>query len=58
MLPGFRKCQWIGSEEIQGDLSLDGTILERVQTYTYLGMPMTYEGIDFKAYMPNLVLKA
>lgn len=58
MLPGFKKCQWLHREGLEGDLFLSGEKLEKVESYTYLGVPMTFKGIDFEAYMPSLLKKA
>jgi hypothetical protein len=51
MTPGLKKCQWVGPPEVTQPLYLNQTPLEKVEAYKYLGVPMTYKGIDFTAYM-------
>jgi hypothetical protein len=57
MLPGYKKCQWVGKHDLEGVLKLNRTVLEKVKSYMYLGVPMTFEGIDFHEYMPQLLNK-
>ncbi|MEY3420278.1 MAG: hypothetical protein RIR48_558, partial [Bacteroidota bacterium] len=49
MSPGFAKCNYISDREL--NLTLLEHTLDRTDSYKYLGMPITHEGIDFEAYM-------
>ncbi|MEY3404294.1 MAG: hypothetical protein RLZZ86_3916, partial [Cyanobacteriota bacterium] len=49
MLPGFNKCNYISDKD--HDLLLLHEKLARTDSYKYLGLPITHEGIDFKSYI-------
>ena len=51
MTPGIKKCQWVADSSVQGSLTINDTALERVESYKYLGVPMTAKGVDFVDYM-------
>jgi hypothetical protein len=53
MIPGLKKCQWVGPPEVTQPLYLNQTPLEKVENYKYLGVPMTYKGVDFVNYMKS-----
>jgi hypothetical protein len=55
MTPGLKKCQWVGPPEVTQPLYLNETELEKVESYRYLGVPMTYQGIDFTKYMESKI---
>ena len=58
MRPGINKCKWIAPENMNGNLTLSGSSLEKVKSYKYLGLPMTLHGIDFKTYFTNVLKSA
>lgn len=43
------KCQFVGSPGYEWKIAMNGTPLERVQTYKYLGVFNKYDGIDWEA---------
>lgn len=57
MMPGIKKCQWVGPPEVTQPLYLNQASLEKVNHYKYLGVPMTHGGIDFVEYITTKVKK-
>ena len=47
MMPGLKKCQWIAPpNDTITKLSLQNENLERVSSYKYLGLDVTFDGIE------------
>ena len=55
MSPGFAKCNYISDKNI--NLKLLDNLLDRTDSYKYLGLPILHEGIDFPSYMENQYTK-
>jgi hypothetical protein len=58
MIPGLKKCQWIGpSNDIDAKFKLQNEELERVTTYKYLGLDVGFDGIEMLNFLRQCIAR-